>query len=249
MMSAGRTSLILSLAGLIVLAHLHGFASVDAVAVPDWRTSSVLKALFSDVGGEETAAEQCGPKLSIETPNCTLVEKHDGYELRSYPAGQIWVQTVVEGSSFALATTIGFYRCFNFISGQNEKKEEIEMTGPVLIKPVPDVSGYSISFFAPSRFSSPSDLPRPNSPLVEFVATDETLHAVIGPFDGFPTDSDYRKKWQQLKNSLDDADIKYDEESVVYAGYSSPFEIFNRQQEVHVVVTDVKSSAGWRIRW
>lgn len=65
---------------------------------------------------------------------------------------QIWVQTVVRSSSFVIATTVGFYRCFNFISGQNEKEEEIEMTGPVLIKPLPEILGYSISFFAPSRY-------------------------------------------------------------------------------------------------
>lgn len=99
------------------------------------------------------------------------------------------------------------------------------------------------------RFSSAADLPKPTNSQVEIVETEETLQAVIGPFGGFPSDSDYKKKWTELKETLDEADISYDEESVVYAGYSSPFEIFNRQQEVHVVLTDTKPSDGWRIRW
>lgn len=181
------------------------------------------------------AKEQCGPDLSIETPSCKVVEKWDGYELRLYPEGQIWVQTVVENSSFSVASGVGFYRCFNFISGKNEKRMEIEMTGPVLIKPVPEASGWSIAFFAPSRFSL-GDLPKPNNPLVQFVETKETLHAVFGPFGGFPGGSDYEKKWQQLKAKLDKDDVKYDESTVAYAGYSSPFEIFNRKQEVHVTL-------------
>jgi hypothetical protein len=225
-----------------VLTLVHFCCSANAAAVSFPESLSSVYRFFSELGGEEIATrvsveeEQCGPKLSIETPSCKLVEKRDGYELRLYPEGQIWVQTVVEDSSFTVATTVGFYRCFNFISGQNEKKMEIEMTGPVLIKPVPEVSGYSISFFAPSRFSSAADLPRPNNPLVNFVETKETLQAVLGPFGGFPGASDYEKKWQQLKTKLDTDGVKYDESSVVYAGYSSPFEIFNRRQEVHVTL-------------
>lgn len=87
------------------------------------------------------------------------------------------------------------------------------------------------------RFASAGDLPRPTNPSVEFVVTEETVQAVIGPFGGFPSDSDYKKKWQQLKSELDKEGIGYDESSVVYAGYSSPFEIFNRKQEVHVTLT------------
>lgn len=87
------------------------------------------------------------------------------------------------------------------------------------------------------RFASPADLPKPNNPLVKFVETTETLQAVIGPFGGFPSDSDYRKKWQELKSELDKESIGYEEDSVVYAGYSSPFEIFYRKQEVHVTLT------------
>jgi hypothetical protein len=85
------------------------------------------------------------------------------------------------------------------------------------------------------RFSL-GDLPKPNNPDVKFVQTKEALQAVFGPFGGFPGASDYEKKWTQLQAKLDKDDVNYDESSVVYAGYSSPFEIFNRKQEVHVTL-------------
>ncbi|CAM6127567.1 unnamed protein product [Calypogeia fissa] len=229
----GRASqiplLLLPVAALMLLGH---FSHASAVAFPD-SLSSIVR-FTSKFEGE---ADECGPQLSIETPKCKVVEKRDGYELRSYPKGQIWVQAVVEDSSYTVATVVGFYRCFYFISGQNEKKMAIEMTGPVLIKPVPEKSGYSISFFAPSRFASPDDLPKPNDANLKFVETEETIQAVIGPFGGFPTASDYTKKWEELKSKLDKDGVKYDESTVVYAGYSSPFEIFNRKQEVHVTLS------------
>lgn len=93
-MRSGHTSLLLPLAALMLVAHLHGSANVAAVSVPDWRASPVFKVL-SDLGGRGTAAEECGPQLSIETPNCTVVEKRDGYELRLYPKGQVSVAVVL----------------------------------------------------------------------------------------------------------------------------------------------------------
>lgn len=235
-------STLLLLAALVLVGHLYGAANASRVSLPE----SLADRFFSKLGGEETVAdaEQCGPKLSIETPSCELVEDNKGFELRLYPEGQIWVETLVADSSFLYATTTGFYRCFNFISGQNEKKESIEMTGPVLIKPVSERGGFSISFFAPSRFRSAADVPKPTNPLVKIVETKETLKAVLKTFGGFPDNQAYKEHWEVLKEYCDKANIEYDESTVVYAGYSSPFEIFNRKQEVMVTVTHRHHSTG-----
>jgi hypothetical protein len=71
---------------------------------------------------------------------------------------QIWVETLVENSTYNLATSIGFVRCFLFISGGNSKNMEIEMTGPVHITPVLSEAGYKTGFFVPSRYTPPAML-------------------------------------------------------------------------------------------
>lgn len=56
----------------------------------------------------------------------------------------------------------------------------------------------------------------------------------MGPFGGFPTNEDYEAKFRELKQALDEDGLKYDDKTVVYAGYSSPFQFRMRKQEVHV---------------
>ncbi|KAL2641426.1 hypothetical protein R1flu_009013 [Riccia fluitans] len=195
---------------------------------------SLLRLVSSGVNEEE----QCGPKLSIETPVCSVEKKDEGFELRRYPAGEIWAETLVADTGYTSACAIGFYRCFYFISGQNSAEESIEMTAPVLIKPEPKANGWKISFFTPSKFKSVDDVPVPDSPDVHIVSTKEQLVAVSDTFGGFPTEASYHNEWLKLKAALDKANLKYDESTVVYAGYSSPFEIFNRKQEVHVTIVE-----------
>ncbi|KAL3677981.1 hypothetical protein R1sor_020937 [Riccia sorocarpa] len=197
--------------------------------VPQLEQKSLLR-LVSD-------EEQCGPKLSIETPACTVEKKCEGVELRRYPAGEIWAETLVADKGFVASSAIGFYRCFNFISGQNSAKEDIEMTAPVLIKPEPKANGWKISFFTPSKYENVNEVPVPDSPDVHIVSTEEKLVAVSG-FGGFPSEEIYHKEWLKLKSALDKVNLKYDESSLVYAGYSSPFEIYNRKQEIHVTIVE-----------
>jgi hypothetical protein len=86
------------------------------------------------------------------------------------------------------------------------------------------------------RFKSVNDLPTPRDPKIKFNVHKEAVMAVIGPFGGFPGDFDYETKFSQLKKYLGKDGLKYDESSAVFAGYSSPFEIRNRNQEVHVKI-------------
>jgi hypothetical protein len=182
----------------------------------------------------DAESDSCGPQIPIETPACYFLGEGNGYEIRKYPEGEIWVETLVENSTFDSASFTGFYRCFFFISGRNSKSMKIEMTAPVHITPVPTENGYKIGFFVPSRFKSVNDLPQPSDPKVKFYEPKGAVTAVIGPFGGFPTASDYEAKFAELKKALVKDGLKFDESSVVYVGYSSPFEFRNRKQEVHV---------------
>jgi len=212
-------------------------ASSAAATVAD-ISSGAAELLSSSTSSSDRSfdaeSDSCGPQISIETPACDFVGEGNGYELRKYPEGEIWVETLVENSTFDSATFTGFYRCFFFISGRNSKSMKIEMTAPVHITPVPTENGYKIGFFVPSRFKSVNDLPQPSDPKVKFYEPKGAVTAVIGPFGGFPTATDYEAKFAELKKALVKDGLKFDESSVVYAGYSSPFEFRNRKQEVHV---------------
>lgn len=89
------------------------------------------------------------------------------------------------------------------------------------------------------RFKTVNDLPTPTDPTVHFYEPEAAIKAVIGPFGGFPNDKDYAGKFAELKEALKKDGLKYDESSVVYAGYSSPFQFRKRQQEVHVTIVPV----------
>eukprot|EP00897_Mesotaenium_endlicherianum_P010361 jgi/Mesen1/9353/ME000061S08797 len=180
---------------------------------------------------------KCGPSVTIETPACQVIEKAEGYELRNYPEGQMWATTLLANSSYRASTYKGFFRCFYYISGKNEQAAKVEMTGPVRIKPVPEANGYSIGFFVPSNYTKET-VPTPIDPTVEIYSPPATTKAVLGPFGGFPDDYVYQQKWAALKALLDRDGVKYDESTVLYAGYSGPFTFANRKQEVWVDIVD-----------
>ncbi|GBG73482.1 hypothetical protein CBR_g16823 [Chara braunii] len=209
---------------------------------------------------EQVAAEEaCGPVIpSLETPECHVQADGTGYQLRKYPAGRFWtVATVRNALNYDLALLKGFLACFNYISGHNSRNEVIEMTGPVRIQPldvktsssdvktsgsdVKTSASFKVAFFVPAKYKSLDDLPLPTDPsVISFEEFTPGVKAVYGPFGGFPDDKVYFKKWDKLKAALDKDGVKYDESTLMFAGYSSPFEFINRKQEVWV---DVISSS------
>ncbi|KAG0586211.1 hypothetical protein KC19_2G072300 [Ceratodon purpureus] len=214
---------------LLVVYSCVAFTVVESAVVP--LPESVLR--WFGIAGEE--AGSCGPQLEIATPACKVVETRKEYELRKYNT-EIWVETLVGNSTFESATSTGFYRCFDFISGKNSEGMKIEMTSPIHITPAPHTNGYKVAFFVPSRFKAVKDLPTPQDSEVHIYQSKGAVKAVIGPFGGFPSDKDYEAKAAELKKALDKDGLKYDETTVLYAGYSSPFQFRNRKQEVHVNV-------------
>ena len=145
----------------------------------------------------------------------------------------MWATTVVANETYNDAIMDGFYRCFYYISGENVPKVSVEMTAPVLIKPIPKANGYSISFFVPSRFNE-SSVPQPSNENMEIKHPLSSVKAVLGPFGGFPKDKLYATKWEELKQLLEHDKLRYDESGIAFVGCSSPFTIVNRKQEVWV---------------
>lgn len=86
------------------------------------------------------------------------------------------------------------------------------------------------------RFMSVEELPVPTDPALYIKVRNSSTQAVLGPFGGFPDDTEYHNKWLQLKDKVSADGLAYDESTVIYEGYSSPFEFRDRKQEVHVQV-------------
>lgn len=171
-------------------------------------------------------------KGSLETPTCEVVSTFDGGEVRSYGAGLLWATTRVEGS-YSDASYQGFERCFAYISGTNDQNATIEMTGPVRIQPLDETSStWKVSFFVPSKFTA-GTVPQPTDPTMAIEAPASSYKAVYGPFGGFPGQSDYEADLKKLQASVAAAGIKLaNDKDITYAGYSSPFTILGRHQEV-----------------
>ncbi len=87
----------------------------------------------------------------------SVLEQHDGFELRSY-ADCVLVQVIQRGD-FISAGSRGFSPLFSFISGNNSKRQKIAMTAPVIQQPL-GPNEHVISFVMPADFNA-HDTPAP----------------------------------------------------------------------------------------
>ena len=70
------------------------------------------------------------------------------------------IETYFEGTQFDIAQNKGFEILFDYISGENEEKIEIDMTTPVLTFVQPGdgpncASLFTVSFFVPYEYQTP----------------------------------------------------------------------------------------------
>jgi len=173
-----------------------------------------------------------------ECPHYKVVEKTKFYELRCYDTYN-WVTTGVKD---VRSTRWDFMRLFYYISGKNERKQKIPMTVPVLMK-----KPYSskqqrkgaMSFFIP--FETQANPPRPLDKRVNLIKM-KSLCLYVRSFGG------YMSRWNSLerknKNLLvsalkrDGLQNQYDKDYYYTAGYSSPWQMRDRHNEVWFVKKD-----------
>ena len=67
---------------------------------------------------------------AIENPAYDLLFSGSSYEIRAYATNdtQYWSQTIVKDSTFSKAGSKGFHRLFDYISGENDQKKEIDVS-------------------------------------------------------------------------------------------------------------------------
>lgn len=187
-------------------------------------------------------------KSNVPEPDYEVIAKPTKkIEIRRYEP-MVLARTTVETDSFEDGGSQGFRPLFDYISGENESREEIAMTAPVF-QSASDGSkkegeeegedGQTIAMTAPvlqqregegswsTSFVLPSSLtletaPVPTNPNVELVQRPARQVAVLR-FSGRRTDERYAEHVTMLREWLARSDTYRATSEPIYAGYDPPF--------------------------
>jgi len=165
-----------------------------------------------------------------ETAPYTLLKKEGDFEIRRYE-NLVLARTSIENAERSRAP---FSRLFNFISGDNDKAKEIEMTTPVFTH-VKKAERQYMSFIMPSSLAL-SELPKPSDPDIEVYELEQYTVAAVR-FSGRLTEANVEKRRNQLQDWVIENKFKATG-SMKTAGYNSPFTLpAFRRNEVLLGVT------------
>ena len=139
-----------------------------------------------------------------ETPLYKVLETEDKFELREYQ--DFLIAKVKVRESFEKSGSKGFRPLANYIFGENQKKEKIQMTAPVGLHSasgqeyhnLSKENDWYISFFMPSRFEK-NQLPKPDNADVVHEEIKGGLFAIIR-YSGSADKKNFEKKLLDLKS-------------------------------------------------
>jgi effector-binding domain-containing protein len=150
---------------------------------------------------------------SVSTPRYALLSEEKGYEIREY-GGYIVAETTVPGP-YRDAMYAGFRILFDYISGNNEAAQKVEMTAPVLEeRPVAiamtapvlqeqeaDSERHTVAFIAPEGYTLDT-IPVPKDPRVRI--REVPAHKVAAlRFGGWADAEKVRRRSSELKKMLE----------------------------------------------
>ena len=165
-----------------------------------------------------------------------LEDKYKGatFEIRDYQKLLI-AETIVENDDFNKMANIAFKRLGGYIFGDNQKKEKIQMTAPVLLDRNSEEKTWKMLFILPKEYNLQT-APLPDNQQVVIKSVKEKRFAVV-QFSGFLSEDRFDKhteklqEWIKFRNytSLSDP---------IFAGYNPPWTIpFLRRNEVLIEVS------------
>jgi len=183
--------------------------------------------------------------MAIEKAKYTVLEKEDGFEIRQYES-QIVAETYVEGNLKDVGNT-GFRRLYDYISGDNKKKQSISMTAPVgqeassekiaMTAPVSQEKTddqWRITFLMPAEYSLET-LPEPLDERVRLRKEPGRLMAAVR-YSGTWSEEPYEKNKALLETYIQKRGFKK-AGAAVWARYDPPFmPWFLRRNEVLIPV-------------
>lgn len=177
---------------------------------------------------------------AVETPGWQVPEdsgaQPESYETRHYGPAK-WVSTSVESMDWDSAIQTGFTRLTSYVQGKNEQEMKMKMTAPVMsyVEPGPgpfSESTITVSLYVPSE--QQSDPPRPSESDV-FIEDRAAMTVFVRSFDGFSSAQKNQEQLLTLASVLREEGKVFDEKVYYTAGYNSPFNLLNRNNEVWLI--------------
>ncbi len=182
---------------------------------------------------------------ATEEPPYTVIQQHEGIEVRSY-APYLVAEVVVPGPADA-AGNQGFRILAAYIFGKNRGERRIEMTAPVTQAPEPRTiamtapvtqaateTGYVIQFKMPAEFTLDT-LPEPLDPQVRLKEVPGGRFAVIR-YSGSWSEGNYSEHLARLRQGVEAAGIRTRGDPI-YSRYDAPFvPWFMRRNEIWLQV-------------
>ena len=149
--------------------------------------------------------------MAYEEVNYEVVKQNKVYEIRKY-SDRLAIEAITsnQGSSFR--------KLFNYISGNNENKEEISMTTPVT--QIEKKGSMTMQFYLPSKFNK-DNTPSPFNSDIKILNIKGGYYAVI-KYSGRASDKNFIKHKDILKNELKKNNISI-LSSPIKATYDKPF--------------------------
>ncbi|KAL0702143.1 hypothetical protein Bca4012_058265 [Brassica carinata] len=138
----------------------------------------------------------------IECPSYELVHSSNGYEIRRYNTS-VWISTeTIKETSLVKATRTGFSQFFDYIPGNNDCHQKIEMTAPVIVQVSPSdgllcESNFTLSFYVPKQ-NQPDPAPAKNLHVQRW----DTRYVAVKQFCGYVLDDSVGEEAAELKESL-----------------------------------------------
>ena len=149
--------------------------------------------------------------MAVEEANYEIIKTNEIYEIRKY-SDLIVVETITSNENS------GFRKLFNYISGANEKNQEIKMTAPVT--QIKKNGNTYMQFYLPSKCHSKS-IPNPSDANVKISKMDSGFYAVI-KYSGRNSEKNFIKHRDILEKELKKNNISI-LNSAIKASYNSPF--------------------------
>ena len=148
--------------------------------------------------------------MAYEEANYEIVKENKKYEIRKYSDRLVIETNSIEGN--------GFRKLFNYISGNNQKNQEIKMTVPVTqeIKN----GNMTMQFYLPLKFNK-DNAPKPSNSDIKILTIKGGYYAVI-KYSGRSSDKNFLKNKDILKKQLKQDNIII-LSPPVRASYNSPF--------------------------
>ena len=162
-----------------------------------------------------------------------VIKKFDKFEIRKYDAA-LFSSVKLNQKGYKESSSEGFRILAGYIFGDNETKEKIAMTSPVVME-LGDTS--KMMFMVPKNYNL-KNLPNPKNSKIVFEKEEEKIIAAIR-FDGWADDEKIEKYRSVLMNELVKEKLSYINK-FSFLGYNPPYEVMNRRNEIVVELINYK---------